>query len=74
MKIEYDAVRDLLYVWFATPGTKAARTETLMPGVHADYDRDGRLIGIEVVDAEEVLGDKIQVEFSMTPLHTTQAP
>lgn len=67
MKIEYDSMRDLLYVWFGTPGTKSARTETVMPGVHVDFDRKGRLIGIEVLDAEEVLGQKIQFEVSLTP-------
>jgi uncharacterized protein YuzE len=29
MKIEYDTVRDLLYVWLGKPGGKAARTETV---------------------------------------------
>ena len=72
MKIEYDSLRDLLYVWFATPGTKAARTETIMPGVHADFDRDGRLTGIEVLDAEETLGEKIQFEFSLVPSRQQQ--
>jgi len=55
MKIEYDSQRDLLYLWFGTPGEKAARTETVSPGVHADFDRQGRFIGIEVLDASEVL-------------------
>ena len=67
MKIEYDSLRDLLYVWFGTPGTKSARTETIMPGVHADFDRKGRLIGIEVLDAEEILGQKIQFEVTLAP-------
>ncbi|MBC8333345.1 MAG: DUF2283 domain-containing protein [Anaerolineae bacterium] len=67
MKIEYDSLRDLLYVWFGTPGTKSARTETIMPGVHADFDRKGRLIGIEVLDAEEILGQKIQFEVILAP-------
>ena len=67
MKIEYDAVRDLLYLWFGTPGERAARTETVMPGVHADFDRDGRLLGIEVLDAAEVLRHRVQFEVSLTP-------
>ncbi len=67
MKIEYDAVRDLRYLWFETPGERAAKTETVMPGVHADFDRDGRLLGIEVLDAAEVLRHKVQFEVSLTP-------
>ncbi|MEA3407257.1 MAG: DUF2283 domain-containing protein [Chloroflexota bacterium] len=55
MKIEYDSGRDLLYIWFGSPEIKAAKTETVEPGVHADFDRQGRLSGIEVLDASDVL-------------------
>lgn len=75
MKIEHDAVRDLLYLWFGTPGERAAKTETVMPSVHADFDRDGRLLGIEVLDAAEVLRHRVQFEVSLTPVpsHPTAA-
>lgn len=68
MKIEYDPVRDLLYVWFGRPGEKAARTETITPGVHADFDADDRLIGLEVLDASAVLQQKVQIEVQLEPL------
>lgn len=74
MKIEYDSVRDLLYVWFGVPGEKAARTETVAPGVHADFDREGRLIGLEVLDASEVLQQKVQFEVTLTPSSAEQVP
>ncbi|WP_407079606.1 DUF2283 domain-containing protein [Candidatus Hakubella thermalkaliphila] len=32
------------------------------PGVHADFDQDEKLIGIEVIDASEVIGGKIEFE------------
>jgi uncharacterized protein YuzE len=67
MKMEYDPVRDLLYIWFGVSGTKAARTETVMPGVHADFDRDGKLLGLEVLDASDVLQQKVQFEVTLTP-------
>jgi uncharacterized protein YuzE len=60
VKIDYDPVRDLLYVYFAEPDVKAAETITVTPGVHADFDREGKLIGIEVIDASEVVGGKIE--------------
>ena len=60
MKIEYDPVRDLLYVYFAEPTIKAAETVTIKPGVHADFDRGGKLIGIEVIDASEIIGGEIE--------------
>lgn len=66
MKIEYDVVRDLLYIWFGVLGEKAARSETVVPGMHADFDREGRLIGIEILDASEVLREKVQFEVALT--------
>jgi len=62
MKIEYDAERDLLYIYFAEPARKAAETVTIKPGVHADFDKDGKLIGIEVIDARETMGKKIEID------------
>ncbi len=53
MKIEYDPLRDLLYIWFSLPGEKASRTETVTRGVHADFNADGTLIGLEVLDASQ---------------------
>jgi uncharacterized protein YuzE len=66
MRVEYHPTRDLLYIWFGAPGTKAARTETVMPGVHADFDREGKLVGIEVLEASDVLQQKVQFEVSLT--------
>jgi len=65
MKIEYDPALDLLYIWFAAPGQKAAQTVTVVPGVHADLDAQGRLVGIEVLDASEVLGRRVQFEVGL---------
>jgi uncharacterized protein YuzE len=65
MKIDYDLANDLLYLWLGAPGTKAARTVTLAPGVHADFDRADKLIGLEVLDATEVLGGKLQFEVAI---------
>jgi len=60
MKIEYDHERDLLYIYFSEIDTKAAETITITPGVHADFDREGKLIGIEVVEASKIVGKKIE--------------
>lgn len=65
MKIEYDADRDLLYVWFSAVGKKAAKTVTVTPGVHADFDARGKLVGLEVLDATEILGKKVQFEVAL---------
>jgi uncharacterized protein YuzE len=65
VKIEYDPLRDLLYLWFGTPGEQAAKTVTVVPGMHADFDIAGKLTGIEVLDASEVLGGKVQFEVNL---------
>ena len=65
MKIEYDPTRDLLYIWFSMVSTKAAQTITVVPGIHADLDASGKLIGL---DAAEVLGEKLQFEVSLPSL------
>ena len=68
MRIEYDPERDLLYIWFGAVGTKAAQTITVTPGVHADFDVSGKLLGMEVLDAMEVLGQEVQFEVALSSL------
>jgi uncharacterized protein YuzE len=74
MRIEYDSTRDLLYVWLASPGTRAAKTETLAPGVHADFDAQGKLVGLEVLDASEILGQQSQFEVVFAPKASPAVP
>ena len=62
MKIEYDPKRDLLYIYFAEQDAKSAETVTIKPGVHADFDKNGKLIGLEVLDAKELAGKKIEFD------------
>jgi uncharacterized protein YuzE len=72
MRIEYDPNRDLLYIWFGMVGTKAAQTVTVVPGVHADFDASDKLIGLEVLDATEVLGKRIQFEVMLPSLEVAR--
>jgi uncharacterized protein YuzE len=71
VRIEYDPERDLLYLYFASPEVKAAETVTVTPGVHADFDREGRLLGIEVIDASAILGKEI--EFKLPEITRTRS-
>ncbi|MCD6567803.1 MAG: DUF2283 domain-containing protein [Dehalococcoidia bacterium] len=66
MKIEYDSERDLLYMCFASSDKKVAETITVAPGVYADFSREGKLMGIEAVDASEIMGSKIEFGFPET--------
>lgn len=76
IEIEYDPWRDLLYIWFRTPEEKAVRTEVIAPEVHADFNGEGMLIGIEMLDATEVVSRKVQLEVALTtpPRETATRP
>jgi len=56
MRIEYDPEL------FCGSREKVAETITIKPGIHADFDQEGKIIGIGVIDAKEVLGHKIEFE------------
>jgi uncharacterized protein YuzE len=72
MKVEYDPIRDLLYIYFSEPARKAAKTITIVPGVHADFSAEGKLIGIEVIDASEIVGKKIEFTLPEIPHSATK--
>ena len=49
MILEYDRQVDALYIRIQE--VKVARTEELDEGVNLDFDADGKLIGIEILNA-----------------------
>ncbi len=54
MKIAYDAEADALSIIFRDV---TVTTKHLEEGIAADYDSDGRLAGIEILDAVRRFGD-----------------
>lgn len=54
MRITYDQKVDALYIRFKET---TVTTKHLGEGIAADFDADGRLAGIEVLDALKRLGD-----------------
>ena len=54
MKITYDREVDALYIRFKET---TVTTKHLTEGIAADYDGDGLLAGIEILDAMKRLGD-----------------
>ena len=54
MRITYDAEVDALHIRFKEA---TVTTKHLAEGIAADYDSEGRLAGIEVLDAIKRLGD-----------------
>ncbi len=68
MKIQYDAEVDALYIEFhpLAPGT--AENRPLSEEVTANYGPDGRLAGLEILDASVVLGEDLKkLVFEVSP-------
>ena len=59
MRIRYDADVDALYIELRPlePGTADCRE--LTPDITADYGPDGKLAGLEILDASQVLGEEV---------------
>jgi uncharacterized protein YuzE len=55
MKLAYDPGVDALYIQFIDT---AVTTEHLAEGIAADYDSEGRLAGIEILDASGRFGSR----------------
>jgi len=55
MKITYDSKVDALYIRFLE---STVTTEHIKEGIAIDYDADGRLAGIEILDAIKRFGSK----------------
>jgi uncharacterized protein YuzE len=55
MRITYDSEVDVLYIMFKET---TVTTKHIGEGIAADYDAEGRLAGIEILDAIRRLGDR----------------
>jgi uncharacterized protein YuzE len=53
IRTSYDPEADAMFVWFGPEDTKSAGTQQVAPGVMLDFDSEGRVIGIEVLDVSE---------------------
>ncbi len=62
IKPSYDPESDALFVWLAPEPIKSVDTREVAPGIMLDFDAEGRMIGIEVLDVRErVAGHKTPV-------------
>jgi uncharacterized protein YuzE len=74
MKISYDAEVDALYIQLRELRPGQAENRDLGSGIVGDFAPDGRLAGIEILDASRILGsDKEQVIVELAPARRTAA-
>jgi uncharacterized protein YuzE len=62
MKVTYDPKTDTLSVVFRDR-TAVAESDEDKPGVILDYDADGNLVSLEIMDASSRVSDTRKVEF-----------
>ncbi|GAG48404.1 unnamed protein product [marine sediment metagenome] len=65
MKVTYDPKTDTLSVIFKE-GTSVAESDEDKPGIILDYDADGNLISLEILDASTRVSETRKIEFQMT--------
>jgi uncharacterized protein YuzE len=69
MRVTYDPAADAMYLYLterAAVAPEAARTAEVAPGLMLDFDRDGRVIGIEMLSVSQLPGAKpMQIAFEI---------
>jgi len=64
VKATYDARTDTLSI-ILKPGAQVAESDEGKPGVILDYDEDGNLVSLEILDASKRVGETRRIEFEM---------
>jgi YD repeat-containing protein len=65
MKVTYDTETDSLTV-ILNEEVAIAESDEDKPGIILDYDKDGNLVSIEVLDASQRVSDAKKIEFQTT--------
>jgi len=59
-RIHYSRISDVLYFLFDDHARVGDHVEEAMPGVNLDYDEQGKLVGVEVLNASKLLKEFIK--------------
>lgn len=64
MKVTYDSKTDTLSMVFKDK-TRIAESDEDKPGIILDYDEDGNLVSLEILDASSRVSDIRKMEYKM---------
>ena len=65
MKAAYDAKTDTLVI-VLRPGAAVAESDEEKPGVIIDYDDQGNLVSLEILDASRRVTEATRIDFETT--------
>lgn len=63
MKVTYDPEVDVLRILFSN--TPVEESDEDKPGVILDYDKDGNIVGLEILDASKRMENPRAVEYAV---------
>jgi len=63
MKVKYDQEVDVLRIRFSSAAVDESDEEK--PGIILDYDRDGNIVGIEILNASKRMEDPRSLEYAV---------
>jgi uncharacterized protein YuzE len=63
MKVKYDQEVDVLTIRFSDKPVEESDQDK--PGVILDYDRDGRMVGIEILNASKQIENPKSLEYAV---------
>lgn len=64
MKVHYDPEVDVLSILLSD--TPVDESDEDKPGLILDYDKEGNVVGIEVLNASKRMGNPLSVEYSVS--------
>ena len=64
MNVKYDKEVDVLYIGFSEE--KIKESDEQKPGIILDYDKQGSIVGIEILNASKRMGNPAKVEYEVT--------
>ena len=64
MRVRYDPEVDVLSIILTDAPVEESDQDK--PGIILDYDRDGNIVGLEILDASKRMADPMTVEYAVT--------